>query len=134
MRQVPNAYSRGRVQIMNPFVLIHFLKISQDMIVGKGWRFQIMVGLLLPKCASSSIGLMRPFSISAVEKCKLLPIKALKIGSGEIQNTQLIEACIHACPEIIVSTGMSDWTMISIAIIANSTIQMLSLIVNIHMD
>ena len=69
--------------------------------------------LIADECQKHDIDLViSPFSLQAVERCKSLPIKALKIGSGEIDNTQLIEACINISSELIISTGMSDWQAI----------------------
>ena len=54
------------------------------------------------------IYLSTPFSIEAAIKLKKIGIKAFKIGSGECNNTPLLEKIASFKKPIILSTGMND--------------------------
>ena len=54
------------------------------------------------------IYLSTPFSIESAIKLKNIGIKAFKIGSGECNNTPLLEKIASLKKPIILSTGMND--------------------------
>jgi N,N'-diacetyllegionaminate synthase len=55
------------------------------------------------------IFLSSPFSIEAVELLESINIAAWKIGSGEINNNNLINFIANTGKPILLSTGMSSW-------------------------
>ena len=58
-------------------------------------------------CSSDDIDLIiSPFSNKAIDICKTLKLSALKIGSGEYQNTELLDKAFSTHRRVIVSTGM----------------------------
>jgi N,N'-diacetyllegionaminate synthase len=60
--------------------------------------------------------LSSPFSIEAFKLLQRLNIAAWKIGSGEANNFQLLEAISKTNKPILLSTGMSNWIEIDKAI------------------
>ncbi len=64
-------------------------------------------------CKEECIDLIiSPFSIKSVKKCLELDVKAFKIGSGEVNNYELLEACLRTGKMMIISSGMSTWNEI----------------------
>ena len=62
------------------------------------------------KCKEVGIGIIiSPFSDKALQNCLRLGVKKLKIGSGEIFNSLLLERAADVAEELILSTGMSTW-------------------------
>jgi len=55
------------------------------------------------------IFLSSPFSVNAVKMLERINISAWKIGSGEINNSQLFEAISKTNKPVLLSTGMSNW-------------------------
>ena len=53
--------------------------------------------------------LSSPFSIAAVEMLRRIGVKAWKIGSGETNNTLMLEEIARGREPVLVSTGMSYW-------------------------
>ena len=58
------------------------------------------------------IFLCTPFSVKAIEQLKTMGIKAWKIGSGDMQTPDIIDAVIKSGLPTIISTGMSDYASI----------------------
>ncbi|WP_216651665.1 N-acetylneuraminate synthase family protein [Vibrio sp. THAF190c] len=54
--------------------------------------------------------LSTPFSLSAIELLQDIDIPAFKVGSGDTNNRQLIEALIETKKPILLSTGMSNYS------------------------
>ncbi len=66
--------------------------------------------------AKSLIFLSSPFSIAAVELLKRVGMPAWKVGSGEVQSKELLDAMLDAGGPILLSTGMSRWDEIDRAV------------------
>lgn len=62
--------------------------------------------------AKKLIFLSSPFSLEAVSLLDSLGMEVWKIGSGEIDNTLLIEAALATGKPLLISTGMSPWAEI----------------------
>jgi N,N'-diacetyllegionaminate synthase len=60
--------------------------------------------------------LSSPFSIKAVELLEMLQVKRYKIASGEITNFLLLEKIAQTKKPVILSSGMSDWKELEIAV------------------
>ena len=50
-----------------------------------------------------------PFSLEAVELLERIGVPAWKVGSGEVENTLLLEEMIKTGKPILLSSGMSSW-------------------------
>ena len=57
-----------------------------------------------------------PFSIEAVELLESVGVARYKIGSGEVTNTPLIEAVAHTGKPVLLSSGMSTWAELDVAV------------------
>jgi N,N'-diacetyllegionaminate synthase len=55
------------------------------------------------------IFLSSPFSVEAVELLDRVGVPAWKVGSGEINNSLILEAMLKTSKPILLSTGMSSW-------------------------
>ena len=53
--------------------------------------------------------LSSPFSTAAVEMLRRIGVKAWKVGSGETNNTLLLEEIAKGREPVLLSTGMSYW-------------------------
>ena len=62
------------------------------------------------------IFLSTPFSLEAVDLLNSVNIKAWKIGSGEIADTQLLEYVNKTNKPILLSSGMSTWKELDAAV------------------
>ncbi len=52
------------------------------------------------------------FSVAAVQRLQRLQVTAYKVGSGEIQSTDLLAALLETGKPLLISTGMSNYTEI----------------------
>lgn len=69
------------------------------------------------KCDENNIEfLCTPLSVQAVEALEQLEVKRYKIASGDLTNTQLLEAISSTQKPIILSTGMAFWGEITAAL------------------
>jgi N,N'-diacetyllegionaminate synthase len=57
-----------------------------------------------------------PFSIAAIELLEQLQVKRYKVGSGEVSNLLLLERMATTGKPVILSSGMSDWSELDIAV------------------
>ncbi len=57
-----------------------------------------------------------PFSLQAVELLESLQVKRYKIGSGEVSNLLMLEKIARTGKPVMVSSGMSDWKELDVAI------------------
>ncbi|MBL7860714.1 MAG: N-acetylneuraminate synthase family protein [Cyclobacteriaceae bacterium] len=57
-----------------------------------------------------------PFSLQAVELLESLQVKRYKIGSGEVSNLLMLEKIARTRKPVMVSSGMSDWKELDVAI------------------
>ncbi|WP_375571417.1 N-acetylneuraminate synthase family protein [Ahrensia marina] len=62
------------------------------------------------------IFLSTPFSLEAVTLLNDLQMPAWKIGSGEVNNWQLLDACAATGKPVLLSSGMSGWAEIDAAV------------------
>ena len=60
--------------------------------------------------------LCSPFSEKAVDQLEILKVKKYKVPSGELTNISLLEKLKKTKKHIILSTGMSSWNEIDIAV------------------
>lgn len=60
--------------------------------------------------------LCSPFSEKAVDQLEILKVKQYKVPSGELTNISLLEKLKKTKKHIILSTGMSSWDEIDIAV------------------
>lgn len=60
--------------------------------------------------------LSSPFSLEAVELLERLGVPAWKLASGEVSNGPLFERMLASRRPIVVSSGMSPWTELDIAV------------------
>ena len=65
---------------------------------------------------SGLLFLSTPFSVDAVNLLEKLSVPAWKIGSGEINNPQLLSEIVKTNKPILLSTGMSHWSEITEAV------------------
>lgn len=66
--------------------------------------------IIAQRCKEKNVSfLSSPFSLKAVDVLQKCEIPAWKIGSGEINNYDLLDAVIETRKPIILSTGMSSW-------------------------
>jgi N-acetylneuraminate synthase len=69
------------------------------------------------KCDSKDIEfLCTPLSVQAVDALERLEVRRYKVGSGDLTNTQLLEAVSETQKPIILSTGMAYWHEIDSAL------------------
>ena len=62
------------------------------------------------------IFLSTPFSLEAVELLESLDIPAWKIGSGDVENLPLIRKVAQTGKPVLLSTGMSSWPEVDMAV------------------
>jgi N-acetylneuraminate synthase/N,N'-diacetyllegionaminate synthase len=60
--------------------------------------------------------LSTPFSAAAVDRLDDLDVPAIKIGSGELTNRELLARAADTGKPLIVSTGMSEWETVRDAV------------------
>jgi N-acetylneuraminate synthase len=69
------------------------------------------------KCDENNVEfLCTPLSVQAVEALEQLKVKRFKIASGDLTNTQLLEAVSSTQKPVILSTGMAYWDEITAAL------------------
>jgi N,N'-diacetyllegionaminate synthase len=73
------------------------------------FSFDEWLGLANHAKEKGLIFLSSPFSIDAFELLNKLDVPMWKVGSGEFENNQLIDAMINSKKPILYSTGMSNW-------------------------
>lgn len=61
--------------------------------------------------------LATPFSMAAVEQLEKLNVRRYKIGSGDVNNLLLLERVAQTGKPILLSSGMSDWTELDVAVV-----------------
>ena len=59
--------------------------------------------------------LSTPFSLEAVELLERLDLPAWKIGSGEVNNGELLDACASTGKPVLLSSGLSGWNELEAA-------------------
>jgi N,N'-diacetyllegionaminate synthase len=57
-----------------------------------------------------------PFSVEAVDLLVRLDVDALKIASGEVGNTEVLQACAASGKPVQISSGMSPWAELDEAV------------------
>ena len=75
-------------------------------VLEKNGVLQYRVGLINEKCLEHNIDfIVSPFSVGSVKQLCNFNIKYFKVGSGEILNLELLEACTATHTPIILSRG-----------------------------
>jgi N,N'-diacetyllegionaminate synthase len=68
-------------------------------------------------CEECGVGFMSsPFSVEAVELLEEIGAPQYKIGSGEVSNTQLLDAVARTGKPVLLSSGMSTWAELDEAV------------------
>ena len=57
-----------------------------------------------------------PFSIEAIELLENIDVPFYKVASGEVSNIPLLEALGRTKKKVLLSSGMSDWAQVELAI------------------
>lgn len=78
---------------------------------GEQWR------ALKQHCSDSGVVfLCSPFSLEAVELLEGAGIDSFKIASGEVTNIPLLERVARTGKPVLLSSGMSDWSELDVAV------------------
>ena len=98
-------------------------KIKQDMTIGKEWNLRKSQWQGLHDHAKSLNleFISTPFSPEAVNLLDEIGVNIWKVGSGDVENSLLVNELIKTKKPILFSTGMSTWN--EIAAFENNLIQ-----------
>jgi len=69
-----------------------------------------------------------PFSIEAVDMLESIGVDAIKVPSGEISNLPMLEKISDSSRDIIISSGMSDWKELDLAVDVLSAVKNLAIL------
>jgi len=73
--------------------------------------------IIKSKCLEKNIEfLCTPLSVQAVDALEMLEVQRYKVASGDLTNTQLLEAISATHKPVILSTGMAFWDEIAAAL------------------